>query len=222
LVETFRLLNPRWWLSDFLNQALGAERFRRQFYRHLRIEPWVNYPKYPRELLPYDEGSTQVDCVITWDNPPTTVFIEAKYSSDLSFRTANSDGQHGYPTDQLIRNARVGLQACGYFKDEGFFVIAPRDFVLILLSPTKGHPLVQNYRNPERLRESIPHNDRLVGLPKSPFIGEIGYPEIASILRRQTKFFTRPERLAVETLVAYLEFKRSRSGCQTRFQQASQ
>jgi hypothetical protein len=134
-------------------------------YRHLRIEPWVIYAKYPRELLPYDEGSTQVNCVVTGDNPPIAGFIEAKYNSNLSFWTASSNGQNRYPTDQLIRNARVGLQACGYYKDKDFFMIGPRDFVLILLNPTKGHSLDQHFRNPERLRESIPHNDRLVDIP---------------------------------------------------------
>jgi len=94
-----------------LNTALGENRFRRQIYRRLRIEPWVNQTKYPRELLPFEEGSTQVDCVITFENPPTTVFIEAKYEADLTPRSGNDDGRHGYPSDQLIRNARVGLLA---------------------------------------------------------------------------------------------------------------
>lgn len=65
LAQALRILNPRWWLLDILNEALGAPRFRRQVYRRFRIEPWVNQPRYPRELLPYDEGSTQVDAVFT-------------------------------------------------------------------------------------------------------------------------------------------------------------
>ena len=36
LFGTLRVLNPRWWLPDILNQALGAERFRRQVFRDLR------------------------------------------------------------------------------------------------------------------------------------------------------------------------------------------
>lgn len=40
LFGTLRAINPGWWLPDFLNQALGVERFRRQVFRKLRIEPW--------------------------------------------------------------------------------------------------------------------------------------------------------------------------------------
>jgi hypothetical protein len=33
-------------------------------------------------MLPWDEGSTQVDLTFQWDNPPTTVYVEMKYGSD--------------------------------------------------------------------------------------------------------------------------------------------
>ena len=38
---------PVWWLSDLLNSALGTNRFRRQFFRRLKIQLWVNQPYYP-------------------------------------------------------------------------------------------------------------------------------------------------------------------------------
>ena len=84
LFQVLKVLNPRWWLPDFLNEALNVHAFHRQVFRNLRIEPWVNKPTYPRELLPWDEGSTQVDVVISWENPPTTVYVEMKYGSELS------------------------------------------------------------------------------------------------------------------------------------------
>ena len=83
LCEVFRALNPRWWLPDILNVAVRAQRFRRQVFRHLKIEPWRNRSRYPRELLPWDEGSTQIDLSIQWENPPTMVYIEVKYLADL-------------------------------------------------------------------------------------------------------------------------------------------
>lgn len=70
LFQALKILNPRWWLPDLLNEALGVTCFRRQVYRALKIELWQNRPCYPRELLPWDEGSTQVDASITWENPP--------------------------------------------------------------------------------------------------------------------------------------------------------
>lgn len=203
-------LNPRWWLPDLLNTALGTCRFRRQFFRRLRMELWRNQPCYPRELLPWDEGSTQVDIVLTWENPPTTVFIEAKYGSGLSANVAGDDGRSGYPSDQLIRNIRVGLLQAGYFdRGKELFAEPPRDFVVLVFSPTRGHPLVDRYRDPQRLRSAIPHSDRLRGLPRGPFVGQFDYGDINAILRRQGRWMNRAERQVIEDLTDYLEFKRS-------------
>jgi hypothetical protein len=51
---------------------------------------------YPRELLPWNEGSTQIDLTIQWENQPTTIYVEMKYGSDVSERTAGDNGQHGF------------------------------------------------------------------------------------------------------------------------------
>jgi hypothetical protein len=94
----------------------------------------------------------------------------------------------------LIRNIRVGLHACGYFRDQALFDSTPIDFIVILLSPINGHDLVRRYRDEHRVRKSIPHSDRLVGLPRTPFVGEIEYADITGILRKQSRFFTRAPR----------------------------
>lgn len=208
IVQVMRTIHPRWWLAEFLNTALGAKRFHQQVYRRLRIEPWVNQASYPQELLPWKEGSTQVDVEISWENPPTTVFIEAKYQAELAWKTSNSAGSSKYPGDQLIRNIRVGLCECGYFRSNELFESLPRDFVVIVLSPTPGHMLVQRYRNERTLRRSIPHSDALIGLPRQPFVGEIGYASIRAILRSRSRFMTRAERVAAEALDHYLQFKK--------------
>ena len=116
LFQALRVINPRWWLTDLLNRALGTNRFRSQVFRRLSIELWKNRPAYPKELLPWDEGSTQVDATIRWENPPTTVLVEMKYLAELSPRTNGDDGRFGYPSDQLIRNIRVGLWEAGWFR----------------------------------------------------------------------------------------------------------
>lgn len=210
IFQALGYLNPRWWLPDLLNAALGTPRFRRQVHRRFRIDLWQNQPCYPRELLPWDEGSTQVDVVITWENPPTTVFIEAKYGSGLSANVAGDDGRSGYPSDQLARNIRVGLHRAGWFQpDCELFVMPPRDLVILVLAPVKGHPLVERYRDPESLRTAIPHSDRLAGLPRCPFVGELGYGDIIGMLRQQSRWFTRSERRVAEHLSEYLELKLS-------------
>jgi hypothetical protein len=186
-------------------------------YRRLKIELWKNRSPYPRELLPWDEGSTQVDVTISWENPPTTVFLEFKYGSDLSAKTTN--GHHNFPSDQLIRNARVGLWECGWFSKGRLFPSRPRDFVLILVQPNVGHPLVEKYRRPETLLKAIPHHDRLCGLPATPFVGEIGYGQLATILKNNRRWWSRPERMLAENLCEYLQYKRRRIGLVRRDQQ---
>jgi len=207
LFQVLNVLNPRWWLPDFLNQALGVAAFQRQVFRDLRIEPWQNRPSYPRDLLPWDEGSTQVDVTITWENPPTTVFIEMKYGSELSAVTSRNQGQHGFPSDQLTRNARVGLLECGYFSLPNLFEKKRRDFLLLVFAPDAGQPLVARYRDPVQLRSSIPYSNLIPHLPRLPFIGELAYSDIVRILRQQQRWFTRPERMLVEQLNEYVEFK---------------
>lgn len=207
--QVLRVLNSRWWLPDLLNLALGYQRFPRQYHRRLRIEPWENRPRYPRQLLPWEEGSTQVDMTVRWENSPTTVYIEAKYGSALSLTTAGNNGHHRYPADQLIRNIRVGLYECGWFNDARLFDLEPRDFVVVLWCPSKGHELVRKYRDPSQLRASIPHSDQLIGLPRMPFVGELTYDDIVSVLQQQRCRFTRPERLALDTFCDYLSFKLS-------------
>lgn len=209
IVQALRIINPRWWLPDLLNTALGAKRFRRQVFRRLQIMPWVNQPMYPRELLPWDEGSTQVDCEISWENPPTTVFIEAKYQAGLARSTANSKDQKEFPSDQLLRNIRVGLYKCGYFWNDGLFGIQPRDFTTILLSPAENHALVDEYRDSHRLLASIPQSSKLIGLPREPFIGIISFGQVQQILAKQRRWFSRPERIVADTLIHYLSLKQS-------------
>ena len=208
IAQTLRVINPRWWLPDFLNTALGAARFRRQVFRNLRIDPWVNQTPYPRRLLPWDEGSTQVDCEISWENPPTTVFIEAKFRADLSKTTANAEGQNRFPSDQLVRNLRVGLYKCGYFQRDRLFQTRPRDFVTILLSPAEGHVLVDEYRHRETLLAAIPHSNQLVGLPREPFLGAISFQGVQDIFRRQRRWLTPAELVMADSLIDYLGFKR--------------
>lgn len=210
MFQALGCINSRWWLPDLLNAALGSPRFRRQVHRRLRIGLWKNQPSYPRQLLPWDEGSTQVDVVITWENPPTTVFIEAKYGSQVSETSANADDDLGFPSDQLVRNIRVGLLACGYLDGGGsLFDGLRRDFVQVLLQPRDGHPLVERYRDAGRLVASIPHSDRLVGLPRPPFVGHLSYSDVVGVLADNVRFMNRAERQVAEDLSAYLDFKRA-------------
>lgn len=214
--QTLNAINPRWWLPQMLNQALGARRFRQQVFRQLRFELWKNKPPYPRELLPWDEGSTQVDATITWENPPTTVFVEAKFASNLTAKAHRDDGRSGYPSDQLVRNVRVGLLESGYFRRRSLFAIRPRDFVLIVMSPHGDHELVAKYRDAIRLREAVPFSHLVPTLPKEPFIGQLSYAAIVQILTTGQCWMIRQERILAADLIDYLKFKLTQVPGRTR------
>lgn len=207
VLAVLKVLQPRWVIPDLLNAALGAKRFDRQFFRHFRIDLWQNRPFFPVELLGWREGSSQIEVTLRWENPPTTAFMEWKYEAELSPDTAHGDPQGRYPSDQLIRNIRVGLLECGWYQTEQLFNTVPRDFVQLLVAPKKGNPLVARYRDQDRLLAAIPHNDRLRGLPCGPFVGELSYRDIIDILGRQRRFLTAPERRLIDLLTRYLEQK---------------
>lgn len=207
LFQVLGAIDARRWLPDLLNAALGVPRFRPKVFRRLRIELWKNRPHYPRELLPWDEGSTQVDATITWENPPTTVFVEMKYESAPAQRTSRHDERHGFPGDQIIRNIRVGLLECGWFQTRPLFATKPRDFAFVLIGRKRGEPLIRQYRLPHQVCQAIPQSDRLSGLPQAPFVGELGYRDIVQVLRAQSHLLSRVERRLVADLTEYLEFK---------------
>ncbi len=208
LVGAFRVLNPMHWVPDLLNRAVGSRRFRRQVFRRFRVEPWKTRPHFPRELLPWAEGGTQVDVTLTWENPPTTILLEMKFGSELAPTTANGKG-HEFPSDQLIRTIRVGLNECGYYRSADLFDTPPRDLAVIVLSPTAGHTLVARYRDEGALRAAIPHADRLLGLPRGPFVGELGYSDLIDVFRQRRRHLTRAERQLIDDLALYLDHKRA-------------
>ena len=209
LFSSLKCINPRWWLPDFLNAALGVGRFRRQIYRCLSIDLWVRQKGVPTNLVPWNEGQTEVDVVVKWENPPTTVFIEMKYGSPLSKNTADSKKQLKYPTDQLIRNIRIGLWKCDWYSEQRLFEAPPRDFYTILFSPRSGNELVERYKSNENIRKAIPNSDRLVGLPGEPFVGEVTFQQLRNFLRANAEKLSWSERSNAKLLDDYLDFKLS-------------
>ena len=207
LFGALEAINPRHWLPQLLNRGLGADRFRTQVFRQLKIELWQRQPVMPKHLVPWPEGATEVDVVVTWENPPTTVFIEMKYQSDLALTSSRHDGTNGFPADQLIRNLRVGLYRCGWYDEPRLFAKGKRDFVVLLMTPTGNHPLVGRYRNPATFRKSLPHGDLLTSLPRRPFVGHVTYADLIELLETRHRFLTWNERVLVERLTRYLAMK---------------
>ncbi|MCY2976903.1 MAG: hypothetical protein NTW52_19780 [Planctomycetota bacterium] len=128
-----------------------------------------------------------------------------KYGSPLSSSTSNNCGDHGFASDQLIRNARIGLYRYGWYREDELFGQGTCDFVLLLLTPTTGNPLVQTYRDREKRIKAIPSSTQIIGLPKQPFIGELSYGCVSNILKQYSKLIFPTERNLAENLEEYLE-----------------
>lgn len=211
LFGALEAINPRWWLADLLNAGLGGQHYSRQIYRRLRIHLWENQPRPDREVFPWKEGSTQVDAVIRWENPPTTVFIEMKFLSDVARHTTGSQAS-GVPGDQLIRNLRVGLAECGWIARPSLLNDAKRRFSLLLISPQADHQLVDKYSDPAQILVAAPGST----LPTTPWIGSLSYDQVAGIIEKNAKFMNRAERLLAQRLGEYLRAKSSQGQARNR------
>ena len=107
----------------------------------------------------------------------------------------------------MIRNIRVGLWECGWFRERGLFPIEPRNFLLLVIGPHRGQSLVEKYRDTAELRAAIPYSHKLHRLPPQPIVGEAGYQDIVQILRSKQRHMTRSERIMAEDVSDYLRFK---------------
>ena len=55
---------------------------------------------------------------------------------------------------------------------------------------------------------AIPHADKLRGLPRQPFIGELSYGDIIRVVTKGRRWLTKPERILAADLIAYLDYKK--------------
>ncbi len=200
-------INARWWLPDLLNTALGEGRFRRKIFRRLNVSLWERQTGIPKYSTPWSESATEVDVVVKWENPPTTVFVEMKYGSPLAKSTAASSTNSQFPNDQLIRNVRVGLWKCDWFQGPRLFQTKPRNFYTVVMAPNTGNELVAKYQSNQVVRSSLPNSKELAALPAKPFVGELSFHQLIQILRKNSRHFTRSEVLLADQLKSYLAHK---------------
>jgi hypothetical protein len=209
LFGSLKCINPRWWLPDLINAGLGQERFRRQIFRDLQIDLWVKQKGVPARLVPWNEGQTEVDVVVSWSNPRTVLFVEMKYASTFSNNTVCSMNESEFPTDQLIRNIRIGLWKTGHYLENRLFDLEPSNFIMLLVSPRSDNPLVESYRSNQHIRRAIPGSDKIAPLPTQPFVGQVSFKQITRILNRNGKYLARSERSIADLLCNYLDLKLS-------------
>jgi hypothetical protein len=116
---------------------------------------------------------------------------------------AYSAGCH--PAECVHAKAIAAMKELGYDMQQHY--PKGRDYLLLVISPEKGQPLVARYRDPSLLRAAIPQSDLISQLPKVPFIGELSYSDIVRIICQQGRWLSRPERILADQLNEYLEMK---------------
>lgn len=135
---TLQHIPPHLWLNAILNQALGTDEFRQVWFKDFSLRLWEKQPRYPPELLDFREGHTEPDVIIEWENPPTTVWIEAKWLSGFSKGTVNKADN-----DQISRSIRMLRYQAGQIQADRLFHTPQRRgvLILVLLKPLSGELL---------------------------------------------------------------------------------
>jgi hypothetical protein len=201
-------LRPHLWLNPMLNLALDGDansgRFRQVWFKDLKVKFWERQARFPPELLDFKEGSTEPDVIIEWENPPTTVWIEAKYHSGFAKGTNDNDDN-----DQVIRGVRTLLADTGHIQPARLFSISKRRPVWLALLSYKPEPLVDHYRDEVVLLHAIPDGEAIVTLPEQPFLGTLTWSDIGGVLHRRLESMTGMEQSVSQSLIAYLDHKRS-------------
>lgn len=199
---TLRHIRPHLWLGPLLNLALGTRKFRQVWYKKLSIRLWERQDRFPQELLDFREGRTEPDVIIEWENPPTTVWIEAKLHAPLAEGTSNHPANN-----QVIRGIRTLLAATGQLQPHRLFRTPLRRAIWLALLSYKPEPLVDRYRDPVEVFRALPYPDRLASLPQRVEVGTIAWRDVAKTLQSCGRLASRHERMVADELVEYLCFK---------------
>jgi len=201
-------IRPHLWLNPLLNLALDGDadsgRFRQVWFKDFEVKFWERQARFPPELLDFKEGRTEPDVIIEWENPPTTVWIEAKYLSGFAKGTNDSDDN-----DQVLRGVRTLLVDTGHMKPSRLFDPPQRAAVWLALLTYKPEPVVDQYRDNAALLRAIPMAEAVHSLPTLPFIGTLTWGDIRDALYRCSTALPLVERSITESLIAYLEYKQT-------------
>ena len=194
-------IRPHLWVGPLLNLGLGTARFRQVWYKDFQIHFWKKVEPFPPELLDFKEGRTEVDVQLSFENPPTTVWIEAKYLSPLAKGTANSD------TDQALRGIRTLLAATGHITTPKLFPRPKRNAIWLALLVAKPEPIVDQYRDQPHLMTAIGRPEAITSFPPTPFVGTITWDDVRAVLKTSQSTMIPIERSISLSVDTYLDLK---------------
>jgi hypothetical protein len=195
-------IRPHLWLGPLLNLGIGDMGRHPVWYKDLSIRVWQRQERFPPELLEFREGQSEPDVVIEWENPPTTVFIEAKYTSPLASSTTYSD-----QNDQVLRGIRTLLAATGHVRAHSLFGRSSRRPIWLALLTYKPEALVDRYRDTPSLADHLNGIVDPRDLPARPFVGTITWADIVHVLADQSARMEPAELSVQRSLARYVDHK---------------
>ena len=148
-------IRPHLWLTPLLNAAYDTDRYRQVWYKNLSVRFWERQERFPPELLSFKEGRTEPDIIIGWDNPPTTLWIEAKWGSPVAQHTSGDR-----TNDQVVRGIRTLLHATGHISQTELIPVPRRRAMWLALVVDDDDEVLNTYPDRSvtiRLRDRSTH-----------------------------------------------------------------
>jgi hypothetical protein len=199
-------IRPHLWLNPLLNLAIDGDadsgRFRQVWFKNFVIKLWERQSRFPPELLDFKEGRTEPDVIIEWENPATTVWIEAKFLSGFSNGTVNNA-----TNDQVSRGVRTLLAETGHIRPLRLFELPERTPVWVALTHIDGPKVFSSHLD----RQSMCHTETELELGRSRqaelLLGATTWNQVARLLGSQLNRMAPIEASLTRQLVAYLQTK---------------
>ncbi len=197
-----RHIRPHLWLNDLLNTALRTNRFRQAWFKGFSVRFWERQERFPPELLDFREGRTEPDIIIEWENPPTTIWIEAKWGSRLAEGTTGNRNN-----DQVIRGVRTLLAQTGHLALNRLIEIPKRRPIWLGLLNWEDDPVLERYRTSPQVDALVRF---LVGSDSElnpPIVGWLNWAWISRFLHEKTNQMLPLERSLTRSVADYIDFK---------------
>jgi hypothetical protein len=197
-------IRPHLWLNALLNRGLGEFLFCQVWFKNLTIRLWERQARFPPELLSFKEGRTEPDVIIEWENPPISVWIEAKWQSPIAKLTSHSEAN-----DQAFRGIRTLLHSVGRMHSARLFHAPVRRPIWLALLADKTDSIVDQYRDQKHLVTELAKCGGPMLMPEHPFVGILTWYEILEMLIDQIPQMLPTERSVASKLIEYLQLKLS-------------
>ena len=207
VVGALQHVRPHLWLNAMLNIAIDGDdrsgRFSQVWFRDFKVKLWCRQPQFPPEMLSFPEGRSEPDVIIEWENPPTSVWIEAKWLSPMATRTNGSARN-----DQVVRGVRTLMVDTGHIRPSRLFHAPRRRAVWIALVVSPEDDVLQNYDGSRQIMSVV--SDQIGGTGDAvtpPDYGVLTWRDLAEVARSPRRWAVVAERSMLRQVASYLDHK---------------